>query len=95
VMGGWLDWVILWVFSNLGDSVILLPCCRTSGTCFLIIQRRKKSRNSLPEFLSDSHFSHSCVCQNAISLGVMFNLTLWCLRRSYLNSMRSLGGKNN
>jgi len=24
-MGGWLDWVILWVFSNLGDSVILLP----------------------------------------------------------------------
>jgi len=23
VMGGWLDWVILWVFSNLGDSVIL------------------------------------------------------------------------
>ena len=23
MMGGWLDWVILWVFSNLGDSVIL------------------------------------------------------------------------
>ena len=23
VMGGWLDWVILWVFSNLGDSMIL------------------------------------------------------------------------
>jgi len=23
VMGGWLDWVILWVFSNLGDRVIL------------------------------------------------------------------------
>ena len=22
-MGGWLDWVILWVFSNLGDSMIL------------------------------------------------------------------------
>jgi len=22
-MGGWLDWVILWVFSNLGDPVIL------------------------------------------------------------------------
>jgi len=22
-MGGWLDWVILWVFSNLGGSVIL------------------------------------------------------------------------
>jgi len=22
-MGGWLDWVILWVFSNRGDSVIL------------------------------------------------------------------------
>jgi len=21
-MGGWLDWVILWVFSNLGDSMI-------------------------------------------------------------------------
>jgi len=20
-MGGWLDWVILWVFSNLGDSM--------------------------------------------------------------------------
>jgi len=24
VMGEWLDWVILWVFSNLGDSMILL-----------------------------------------------------------------------
>jgi len=24
VMGGWLDWMILWVFSNLGDSMILL-----------------------------------------------------------------------
>ena len=23
VMGGWLGWVILWVFSNLGDSMIL------------------------------------------------------------------------
>jgi len=23
-MGEWLDWVILWVFSNLGDSMILL-----------------------------------------------------------------------
>ena len=23
VMGGWLDWVILQVFSNLGDSMIL------------------------------------------------------------------------
>jgi len=23
VMCGWLDWVILWVFSNLGDPVIL------------------------------------------------------------------------
>jgi len=23
VMSGWLDWVILWVFSNLGDSMIL------------------------------------------------------------------------
>ena len=23
VMGEWLDWVILWVFSNLGDSMIL------------------------------------------------------------------------
>ena len=23
VLGGWLDWVILWVFSNLGDSMIL------------------------------------------------------------------------
>jgi len=23
VMGGWLDWVILWVFSNLGDSMVL------------------------------------------------------------------------
>ena len=22
-MGGWLDWMILWVFSNLGDSMIL------------------------------------------------------------------------
>ena len=22
-MGGWLDWVSLWVFSNLGDSMIL------------------------------------------------------------------------
>ena len=22
-MSGWLDWVILWVFSNLGDSMIL------------------------------------------------------------------------
>ena len=22
-MGEWLDWVILWVFSNLGDSMIL------------------------------------------------------------------------
>jgi len=22
VVGGWLDWVILWVFSNLGDSMI-------------------------------------------------------------------------
>jgi len=21
VMGGWLNWVILWVFSNLGDSM--------------------------------------------------------------------------
>jgi len=24
VMGGWLDWVILWVFSNLGDSMVIL-----------------------------------------------------------------------
>jgi len=23
VMGGWLDWVMLWVFSDLDDSVIL------------------------------------------------------------------------
>jgi len=23
VMGEWLDWMILWVFSNLGDSMIL------------------------------------------------------------------------
>jgi len=23
VMGEWLDWVILWVFSNLSDSMIL------------------------------------------------------------------------
>ena len=23
VMGEWLDWVILWVFSNLSDSIIL------------------------------------------------------------------------
>ena len=23
VLVGWLDWVILWVFSNLGDSMIL------------------------------------------------------------------------
>ena len=23
VMGGWLDWMILWVFSNLSDSVIV------------------------------------------------------------------------
>ena len=28
VMGGWLDWVILWVFSNLGDSMIIF--------CFII-----------------------------------------------------------
>jgi len=25
-MGRWLDWVILWVFSNLGDSMILWFC---------------------------------------------------------------------
>ena len=25
MMGGWLDWVILWVFSNLGDSMIESP----------------------------------------------------------------------
>jgi len=24
VKGEWLDWMILWVFSNLGDSMILL-----------------------------------------------------------------------
>jgi len=24
VMGGWLDWVILWVVSKLGDSMILI-----------------------------------------------------------------------
>ena len=23
MMGGWLDWMILWVFSNVGDSMIL------------------------------------------------------------------------
>jgi len=23
-MGGWLDWMILWVFSNLGDSMVTL-----------------------------------------------------------------------
>jgi len=28
VVGGWLDWVILWVFSNLDDSMIL---CQTSA----------------------------------------------------------------
>jgi len=32
VMGGWLDWVILWGFSNLGDSMILYPHL----LCFLI-----------------------------------------------------------
>ena len=29
MMGGWLDWVILWVFSNLGDSMIL--CVLSQG----------------------------------------------------------------
>jgi len=24
-MGGWLDWMILWVFSNLSDSMNLFP----------------------------------------------------------------------
>ena len=23
-MGGWLDWMILWVFSNLGDSITIV-----------------------------------------------------------------------
>ena len=30
-MGGWLDWVILWVFSNLSDSVILWTCLQTTS----------------------------------------------------------------
>jgi len=33
VMGGWLDWAILWVFSNLGDSVIL--CLVRTSSYFL------------------------------------------------------------
>jgi len=33
-MGGWLDWVILWVFSNLGDSMIpCFPSCFCSQFC--------------------------------------------------------------
>jgi len=31
-MGGWLDPVTLWVFSNLGDSVILNTVLITPGT---------------------------------------------------------------
>ena len=38
-MGGWLDWVILWVFSNLSDSMVL----RTQQ-CQLQIRRKKRKK---------------------------------------------------
>ena len=33
-MGGWLDWVVLWVFSNLGDSMII----QTNATIYCPLQ---------------------------------------------------------
>jgi len=35
VMGGWLDWVILWVFSSVGASMILCSLNLHLGTCLL------------------------------------------------------------
>ena len=31
MIGGWLDWMILWVFSNLGDSMILQSASNIAG----------------------------------------------------------------
>ena len=53
-MGEWLDWVILWVFSNLGDSMILYtslllsPWCQSSS-------RKDAGLFTLPDI------SHKCV----------------------------------
>ena len=40
-MGGWLDWVVLWVFSNLGDSVILCM----EQTCLKFSRHPQKSKH--------------------------------------------------
>jgi len=51
VMDGWLDWVILWVFSNLGDSMILRCSPGVFSLCRHLILKTK---------LKDSHQASIC-----------------------------------
>ena len=50
MMGGWLDWVILWVFSNLGDSTILLKSSEIealNAACLRFKKKKKAMRTEL------------------------------------------------
>jgi len=38
MIGGWLDWMILEVFSSLGDTVILFPIIRQRMYCFMLLE---------------------------------------------------------
>jgi len=47
VMGGWLDWAILWVFSNLGDSVILSDLKSNIKPTKMLYTKRDEKNQSL------------------------------------------------
>jgi len=55
VIGGWLDWMILEVFSNIGDSTILYPARFQFAFCFLPLPC-----HLLYESLSDPEKSMRC-----------------------------------
>ena len=47
MMGGWLDWAILWVFSNLGDSVILSDLKSNIKPTKMLYTKRDEKNQSL------------------------------------------------
>ena len=55
-MGGWLDWVILWVFSNLGDSMILFPSHRKEDFRTVFLQTyMQETPNKTAQKALDAH----------------------------------------
>jgi len=54
VMGGWLDWVVPWVFSNLSDSMMCTPHFSSRAVAVVETARMEKPKYSLSTLSTES-----------------------------------------